>query len=133
MDTNLFYGLKDGKLIHINDVDSGLECGCICPACSHLLVAKKGQDKKFHFAHHESRECEFGFETTIRFMARNILDRLRIIILPENFIECGSYKYSYPERKVFVIKEIELRKETDNNIPDIILNGETVQFLFRYL
>lgn len=39
---NLIYGVRDGKTISIEEVESGLNCGCVCPACGEVLVAKKG-------------------------------------------------------------------------------------------
>ena len=41
----LTYALKDGEIVSIEDVKSGLNCGCICPACSDPLVAKKGEKR----------------------------------------------------------------------------------------
>lgn len=41
MITKLSYGLREGKLISIEDVEKGLECKCICPACKGMLVAIK--------------------------------------------------------------------------------------------
>ena len=43
---------SDGRLLHIDDVPSGLACDCICPGCSRPLVAKKGRLQAHHFAHH---------------------------------------------------------------------------------
>ena len=40
--TKLIYALKDGEITSIADVESGLKCGCVCPACGEPLVAKKG-------------------------------------------------------------------------------------------
>lgn len=40
---DLVYGVNAaGKIVHISDVRSGLECRCQCPACGKPLVAKKG-------------------------------------------------------------------------------------------
>ena len=36
------YALKDGVITHISKVESGLACGCVCPACGEKLIAKKG-------------------------------------------------------------------------------------------
>lgn len=52
-----------GIPVKITDVPTGIECGCICPACGELLVAKnrqfEGRAKNFHFAHHSgSGSCE---------------------------------------------------------------------------
>lgn len=37
------YGLKDGKLVHISEVDKGKKCGCVCPACYSPFIARKGK------------------------------------------------------------------------------------------
>lgn len=39
---NLIYAVKNGVATSIEDVESGLKCGCFCPACGKPLVAKKG-------------------------------------------------------------------------------------------
>ena len=49
---NLTYALKDGIITSISNVESGLKCGCVCPACDMPLVAKKGEKMMHHFAHH---------------------------------------------------------------------------------
>lgn len=38
---NLTYALKDGVLVHISQVPSGLQCGCKCSACGETLIAKR--------------------------------------------------------------------------------------------
>ena len=48
---------KNGKLVDINDVPSGLECECTCPGCGGKLVAKKGEDTAHHFAHYRIQDC----------------------------------------------------------------------------
>ena len=40
---NLLYALRDNSIVSISDVESGLKCGCVCPACGERLVAKKGK------------------------------------------------------------------------------------------
>ena len=39
----LIYAIKDGVATSIENVESGLKCGCICPSCGEPLVARKGQ------------------------------------------------------------------------------------------
>ena len=39
-------------------VDKGLACNCICPVCESPVVAKQGDDKVWHFAHHTQTESE---------------------------------------------------------------------------
>lgn len=57
---HLIYALKDGELIHISEADRGLACGCRCPACGEMLVARKGPVKVHHFAHYSSQGCRYA-------------------------------------------------------------------------
>lgn len=45
----LIYTLKDGVATSIENVESGLKCGCICPSCGEPLVVKKGTKRMHHF------------------------------------------------------------------------------------
>jgi hypothetical protein len=49
----LTYGLKDGKLAKITEVENGLACGCICSNCGNKLVARNNplNEKEACFAH----------------------------------------------------------------------------------
>lgn len=44
------FGIKDGKFIHISEVNSG-RTEVVCPYCQNKLMAKKGRIKRHHFAH----------------------------------------------------------------------------------
>lgn len=79
---NLPYGLKDGKLVTVQEVESGLKCGCVCPACKEVLIARKGQINAHHFAHHKEN-CEYAVETALHIAAKEILEQEKIIVLPE--------------------------------------------------
>ena len=57
MDLKLAYGMHNGRLRYIDDVERGLNCGCICPSCGRPLVARKGPVKVAHFAHHQGGDC----------------------------------------------------------------------------
>ncbi|WHY77279.1 competence protein CoiA family protein [Neobacillus sp. WH10] len=65
MKFKLPYGLKDGKLVHISDVEKGLKCECVCPACNHPLIARKGEKTAHHFAHYNGSECAKSVETAL--------------------------------------------------------------------
>lgn len=72
---NLIYALKDGLTTHISEVERGLKCGCTCPACGEKLIAKKGQYVTHHFAHQASKDCEYGYESSLHFAAKEILSQ----------------------------------------------------------
>lgn len=46
----LTYALSaEGKLVHIDSVANGKECGCFCTYCGEPLQAKQGAKRKHHF------------------------------------------------------------------------------------
>lgn len=74
---------REGKLVSISDVPSGLECGCTCVACGEALVAKKGDIKQHHFAHVSGVECDGYLEALLHIWAREILDENKSLMFPE--------------------------------------------------
>ena len=42
----------EGKMVHVDDVPRGLNCGCTCPNCHEVLLARHGEVKEHGFAHH---------------------------------------------------------------------------------
>ncbi len=79
------FGLKDGVLVHVSDVMSGLKCGCFCPACSGKLQANKGTKRIHYFSHDplsNTEECKSAFETSIHLMAKQILEKNKNAIFP---------------------------------------------------
>lgn len=75
-------GLKDGHIVHIDEVKRGVGCNCICPNCKSTLIAKKGNIKTHHFAHKSELECNGAVETAIHLLAKEILSQEKTIYLP---------------------------------------------------
>ena len=91
----LTYALKDGELINIEEVDNGLDCGCVCPHCKTRLVARnKGIVKAHHFAHYNAEDCGKSYETSLHLLSKKILSMSKNnqIMLPSMSIE--SYYYT---------------------------------------
>lgn len=40
----------DGKIVHVDDVLRGLECGCYCPHCHEKLKARHGNIREHGFS-----------------------------------------------------------------------------------
>lgn len=79
------FGLKNGKLVGVDEVASGLSCGCVCPSCGFELQANKGEIRAHYFSHNPSAdqsECKNAFETAIHLMAKQILAEESTIHLP---------------------------------------------------
>lgn len=73
--TLLAYALNaENKLVHIDSVKNGLECGCICPGCKEKLVAKNdGKVREHHFAHVSGNDCGTGYQTIRHIWGKEIL------------------------------------------------------------
>lgn len=81
----LVYGLRpDGTLAHISEVQRGLACGCVCPACHGSLVARLKDDHQVpHFAHHGGEACGGGPETVLHLLAKEAFRTNPMMLLPE--------------------------------------------------
>lgn len=119
MNIKLSFGLRDGQLVDIATVDSGLACNCVCPSCGQQLVAKKGDVKEHHFAHHDSEECSGAVETALHIYAKNILQRNKRIVLPRVYWD-NSDKLIYPATEI-TFDNVALEKRISNIIPDIVV------------
>jgi len=77
------YGERNGELIHVDSVEKGLACNCICAACKRTLIAKKGDVLEHHFAHEaDDVICSPSPETLIHRFAKQQVAKLKVLILP---------------------------------------------------
>jgi hypothetical protein len=78
------YGLNsDGRLVKITEVERGLACNCVCPACRNPLEAHKGEIRASYFSHYRGSDCLKGYETALHIMAKEIFAVEKKILLPE--------------------------------------------------
>lgn len=111
---------KDGCLVHIDEVKTGQECACTCPACGESLIAKnRGAKRVHHFAHKSGVECEFARESMLHLLAKERVQEA--FLKAETFLidfEYKSYCFDYErckytkcgacytkKRKIFNLKE----------------------------
>lgn len=78
----LCYGMRDGEIIHISEVNSGILQNCLCPKCGSILIAKKGDIRKHHFAHYNYENCQGAQETALHLLAKEILYQEKCVCLP---------------------------------------------------
>lgn len=76
------YGLKNGQLIYISDVPRGLACGCVCVVCGQQLIAKKGLQRCYHFAHLSDTNCQGAAETALHLLSKELIATLDTITIP---------------------------------------------------
>ena len=94
---NLVYALKDNIIVHISEVESGLRCGCKCPACIETLIARKGNKVLHHFAHKSTIECEFGYQTSLHLAAKRVISETGII--QDVYKRQDKYQRTFTEKK----------------------------------
>ena len=80
---------SDRSLVGVDEVLAGRACGCICPSCGSRLLARRGLQRAWHFAHEPRAEgqttlctCDFSWAVSVRQMARQLLPTLPELSLP---------------------------------------------------
>lgn len=76
----------DGSVVSVADVQRGLACGCVCPACGTGVVARQGAVRAWHFAHASGGDCEQGAESALHLAAKAAVGRAGGIVVPG--LEC---------------------------------------------
>lgn len=80
------FGLRDGRFLFVNEVPSGIGCGCVCPECGMPLIARnrefEGRQRARHFQHARATACRGGWETAVHRMAKAVLADAGSVILP---------------------------------------------------
>ena len=122
----LTYGKdSNGRLVHVDDVPSGLACNCTCPECRAQLIARKGKKNQHHFAHPHGSDCTGARMTALHMLAQQIIQG-------EKKIRTPWFKDYYEDPSKLIYFEsvsLEQRIETTeiNRRPDcvgIIKNGD---------
>ena len=114
----------DGELRHIDDVPSGLKCGCVCPGCQRLMVARKGKIRAHCFAHHsdpDGQSCKSAGETALHKHAKAVLDRELKIKLPALVIAEEEDREVVVRNDVLEFERAILETKDGDIVPDVVL------------
>lgn len=78
------FGLKDGRMVHVESVLPGKDCGCVCVECGQPLVASNKVPRVVakYFRHDSGADCPGGYESAIHRAAKEVLLRLKRVSLP---------------------------------------------------
>ena len=76
------FGLKNGKIVHAATVPSGINCNCYCPSCGGQFVAYKGSVLRPHFKHLKESGCNYSFETSLHYLAKEVIQQKKFLDLP---------------------------------------------------
>lgn len=126
---HLIYAIdSEGKIVGVDDVLSGVNCACFCPACKEPLIAKnQGTKRIHHFAHQSGTECVHAFESMLHILAK---EKLRTAFFSKHefciefeydsycssFKECGFHRcdYNYEECCNSETKRFDLKEYYDS-------------------
>lgn len=89
------FGEREGALYRAHEVDNGLACGCLCPACRHpLIAANRGTKVIPYFRHAADSDCVEGFLKGVLLKAREIVLDAQRLLLPAFEETVRDYAYS---------------------------------------
>lgn len=120
----------EGRMVHVDSVPRGLQCGCTCPNCHEPLLARHGEKNEHGFAHHSDIR---GANLKICYMV--ILYKLaEQIIQTKKRIHTPSYYGIFPEKDIeFVDVKVDSSYERDDKQPDVIATTvDGTQYLIEF-
>lgn len=89
------FGECEGTLYRAHEVDNGLACGCLCPACRHpLIAANRGTKVIPYFRHAADSDCVEGYLRGVLLKAREIVLEAQRLLLPAFEEVIKDYAYS---------------------------------------
>ena len=123
-----------GKMVHVDDVPRGLNCGCTCPNCHEKLLARHGEVNEHGFAHHSETR---GANLKICYMV--IMYKLaEQIVQTKKRIHAPSYYGIFKETDIeFENVIIDSQYEREDKQPDVIATTKDgkqylIEFVFKY-
>lgn len=122
---------SEGRLVHVDSVRQGKDCGCICPNCQEPLLARHGQVNEHGFAHHSevrSANLKICYMVVLYKLAEQIIKDHKQICVPPYY---GIFK-----KDIIKFKEVKIdsRFERVDKQPDVIATTEDgQQYLIEFV
>ena len=118
-------GLKNDKIVSIDEVENGLRCGCVCPSCHQPLIAKNNPNNKkvAHFAHYKSLECSAAIETALHKLAKEILFEEKSLFIPDYRMSAQGKTKSYIKKRLIEFEFVEIEKKVTTGETYIIADS----------
>lgn len=111
------------RIVHINQVERGLACMCLCFECGESVVARKGDKNEHHFSHVSNKEsCTISSESILhKFAKQVIIDEYAISLpaLPDN---------ENQDAQVWLFDQITAEQSMGRIRPDLVatINNEMI-------
>ncbi len=88
---NTGWASKNGKAVHVSEVERGLACDCVCPSCGGQLIARKGKRRIHHFAHAQKVDCTSLGESALHLACKDVIAEAREMVLPQVIASDGKH------------------------------------------
>ncbi len=125
------WGLQNGSIVHIDKVKNGIACNCICPSCEAPLIAvnRIGNKRINHFKHQSKTGCNNSYETALHYLAKEIIQETKQLIVPDVYYDLSSLAQSYyntyqksdrrVKKSILRFDKVELEKNLSSFRPDL--------------
>jgi hypothetical protein len=78
----VFARRPSGELAHVDEVDNGKACRCVCLACNEFLIARQGDIRGHSFAHSSGTQCSHALEAMLHGVAVELIRRRECFVTP---------------------------------------------------
>ena len=85
----VFARRQSGELAHIDEVDNGKACRCVCLACNESLIARQGDVRGHSFAHPSGTQCSHALEAMLHGVALELIRRRDSFVTPALRVDAG--------------------------------------------
>lgn len=117
-DTTYALSVVTQRLVHIDEVDNGLKCKCICPCCKQSMIANQGEKNQHYFSHERKAGTNIDVtkcrNITMHYVALHIIAENKSVMMPPYFNIEKSKRIEFAE------VEIEKRNDRPDLQPDIV-------------
>ena len=119
------FHVPTGELRHVDDVQNGKACNCVCPDpyCGQALIAKNGGTKVIHHFAHERGSCSWAIEYVISLLAEQAITSLGRVTFPalSYYDELMHADVVHADALTIPIAHVELRIVSGRQAPDVML------------
>lgn len=125
------YGLSAlGSPVHIGSLglERGLACGCTCPSCGTALVARQGDERVHHFAHHgqTAELCSYAAETELHIRAKALIEQRKQVNIPLHVASSDYVVY-----QLYPVTNVRLEQFHTGKKPDLIVTINGFDYLIE--
>jgi hypothetical protein len=114
------HSLQDGRIHHVNTVENGKGCGCVCPACQEPLISRQGEVLSWHFAHHNGKECRNAVSASVAKFLAQILSEGGGLDLPGVRYLFGNRWHRRPARIGITFDRSEAMESASNQAWEVL-------------